>query len=378
MDTHFATADAYSHNLAKVGVAAHEVVVDAARCSGPGRASTTSTLDGDALVLEQVRWFEPDVVYLQNLNVLDDATLTSDSSDGKLARRARSQARRRARIASACSTSLLTSFPHYVERFRALGVELGVLPHRLRSANPGRPRRRGPATRGRLRRSAQPAAPPARQQHLQPRRPARPIEFWGYDLRGWPPWSRIRRELPRPGLGARDVPAPPRRAHLAQPAHRRGGGPCEQHEAVRGHGRRLAAAHRRGVEPGRALRARSRGRNVRGRGRPGREGTALPRRTRTSGGRSRRPARPGRCASTPTSCGCESWRRSCGATCRDPPRPGPRVRRQARSHHRRARLHRLEPRARAPRAGRRRHDRRLARARSTAACSTTSPASRTG
>ena len=30
MDTHFATADAYSHNLEKAGVAAHEVVVDAA------------------------------------------------------------------------------------------------------------------------------------------------------------------------------------------------------------------------------------------------------------------------------------------------------------------------------------------------------------
>jgi len=30
MDTHFATADAYSHNLAKIGIEAHEIVVGGA------------------------------------------------------------------------------------------------------------------------------------------------------------------------------------------------------------------------------------------------------------------------------------------------------------------------------------------------------------
>ena len=46
MDTHFATADAYSHNLAKIGIAAHEIVVDAADLQRPGRVSTTSSSTG--------------------------------------------------------------------------------------------------------------------------------------------------------------------------------------------------------------------------------------------------------------------------------------------------------------------------------------------
>ena len=84
MDTHFATADAYSYNLAKSGVAAHEVVVDAAPLQAAWAREHGVDLAGDALVLEQVRWFEPDVVYLQNLNVLDDATLAAIRADGKL------------------------------------------------------------------------------------------------------------------------------------------------------------------------------------------------------------------------------------------------------------------------------------------------------
>ena len=61
------------------------------------------------------------------------------------------------------------------------------------------------------------------------------------------------------------------------------------------------------------------------------------------------------------------------AACSDPPRSRSGIRRQARADHRRARLHRLEPRARAASSGRGRHARRLARSPSTAACSTTSP-----
>ena len=194
MDTHFATADAYSHNLEKIGIAAHEIVVDAADLQRAWAREHEVELGGDALVLEQVRWFRPDVVYLQNLNVLDDATLTRVRADGKLLA---------GQIASAAPPAdrlrlfdlVLTSFPHYVERFRALGVELGVLPHRLRSANSRpasttRPPERDVVFVGALNRLHH------RRGNSTFNRAARqvPIEFWGYDLRGWPPWSRIRRE----------------------------------------------------------------------------------------------------------------------------------------------------------------------------------------
>ena len=172
MDTHFATADAYSYNLAKSGVAAHEVVVDAAPLQAAWAREHGVDLAGDALVLEQVRWFEPDVVYLQNLNVLDDATLAAIRADGKLLV---------GQIASAAPGAerlrafdlLLTSFPHYVERFRSLGVDseyfrIGFDPRILDDLDDA------PAdTRGRLRGCAQPAAPSTGQQHLQPRRAAR-------------------------------------------------------------------------------------------------------------------------------------------------------------------------------------------------------------
>ena len=105
MDTHFATADAYSHNLEKIGVAAHEIVVDAADLQRAWAREHGVELDGDALVLEQVRWFGPDVVYLQNLNVLDDATLDEGSSRRQAPRGPDRERGAAPRIDSACSTS---------------------------------------------------------------------------------------------------------------------------------------------------------------------------------------------------------------------------------------------------------------------------------
>jgi spore maturation protein CgeB len=192
MDTHFATADAYSHNLAKVGVAAHEVVVDAGPLQQAWAREHGVEPEGDALVLEQVRWFDPDVVYLQNLNVLDDATLAALRAEGKLLA---------GQIASAAPGAerlrafdlILTSFPHYVDRFRALGVgseyfRIGFDPRILDDLDRPPPGRElvfvGALNRLRHRRGNSTFNSAAR--HV-------PIEFWGYDLRGWPPWSRIRR-----------------------------------------------------------------------------------------------------------------------------------------------------------------------------------------
>ena len=105
MDTHFATADAYSHNLAKAGVAAHEVVVDCrAPAAGLGARARRRRSPGTPLVLEQVRWFEPDVVYLQNLNVLETRRSPRSAATGA-ARRPDRERGSRGRTACAPSTS---------------------------------------------------------------------------------------------------------------------------------------------------------------------------------------------------------------------------------------------------------------------------------
>ena len=192
MDTHFATADAYSHNLAKAGIEAHELIVNCEQLQRAWARDHRVELDGDALVLEQVRSFEPDVVYFQNLNVLADSTLTTLRQDGRLAV---------GQIASAAPDAdrlrrfdlVLTSFPHFVERFRALGVDseyfrIGFDPRILDDLDATPPTRDvvfvGSLNRLRHRRGNATFNRAARKV---------PIEFWGYDLRGWPPWSRIRR-----------------------------------------------------------------------------------------------------------------------------------------------------------------------------------------
>jgi glycosyltransferase involved in cell wall biosynthesis len=192
MDTHFATADAYSHNLAKADVAAREFVVNAEHLQRAWARERGAELEGDALVLEQVRRFEADVVYLQNMNVLDDATLAALRRDGRLVV---------GQIASAAPAAdrvrlfdlVLTSFPHYVDRFRTLGVRseyfrIGFDPRILDDLDDAPPSRDvvfvGALNRLHHRRGSTVFNRAARRL---------PIEFWGYDLRGWPPWSRIRR-----------------------------------------------------------------------------------------------------------------------------------------------------------------------------------------
>ncbi len=88
---------------------------------------------------------------------------------------------------------LLTSFPHFVERFRALGVpaeyfrigfdprvldDLGELPPEhpvvFVGALNGLHHRAGSRILARAAKDL-------------------PVQFWGYDLRGWPPWSPLRR-----------------------------------------------------------------------------------------------------------------------------------------------------------------------------------------
>lgn len=130
MERFFGTGDAYSHYLAGLGHDAHEVVVNAeplqaawAREHGV-RRSLVSRLRHRAdprLVLAQADWFEPDVVYVQNMGFLPGelvaalkarsrllvGQIASEPPDDSLLRR---------------YDLVLSSIPHFVSCFRSLGL----------------------------------------------------------------------------------------------------------------------------------------------------------------------------------------------------------------------------------------------------------------
>jgi hypothetical protein len=192
MQTRFGTSDAYSHNLAKVGVEAHEVVVNAEPMQQAWAREHGTEASRDALVLERVRGFEADVVYFQNMHALEDSTLAALRRDGMLVVGQIASAPPRPERVSLFDL-VLTSFPHYVERFRSQGVSseyfrIGFDPRVLDALpvlDPARDALFVGALNGlRHRRGNRVFAKAARRL---------PIEFWGYDLRGWMPSSPIKR-----------------------------------------------------------------------------------------------------------------------------------------------------------------------------------------
>ncbi len=131
MDTFFGTADSYSFHLRALGHEAHEVVANCAPLQDawarehgyvpPRNIAPRWHRREPAIVLAQVEDFAPDVVYAQDLWYLDRFTL------GRLRRKGILVA---GQIASGAPSPpklrafdlLLTSFPHFVERFRSLGI----------------------------------------------------------------------------------------------------------------------------------------------------------------------------------------------------------------------------------------------------------------
>src|SRR5688572_11910962 len=119
MDTCFGTFDAYSHHLASLGHEAHELVPNCEPLQHAWAREHGVAGDSDAVLLAQVRNFEPDVVYVQNLHFPSEHALRSfrDSAElvvGQIASKAPSEKRLRQ------FDLILTSFPHFVDRFRAL------------------------------------------------------------------------------------------------------------------------------------------------------------------------------------------------------------------------------------------------------------------
>jgi hypothetical protein len=129
MDTFFGTADAYSYYLGQLGHEAHEVVVNcqplqtAWALEQGVRRKKLSGFRRSVLgyvVSAQVEDFRPDVVYVQNVGVLDARLLRRLGQDRLVVGQIASEPPRERQLRA--FDLLLTSFPHYVERFRALGI----------------------------------------------------------------------------------------------------------------------------------------------------------------------------------------------------------------------------------------------------------------
>jgi spore maturation protein CgeB len=141
--------------------------------------------------VRQAEWFEPDVVYVQNLSYPSDATLARlKKISGFVAGQIASEAPPGERLRR--FDLIVTSFPHFVERFHALGVPAEYLPlafdervlQRLEGAHP---ERYGAVFVGALNRDQH-----AQGNALLERAATRTrIDFWGYKADGWPADSAI-------------------------------------------------------------------------------------------------------------------------------------------------------------------------------------------
>lgn len=123
----FGTFDAYSHNLKAEGWDACDVIANHHELQRRWAMEMgCPNLGPVATVLAQIAEFRPDVIFCQDLSYFDAATLT--------------YLRKKYLLAGQCSCPmpaaekvskfniLFTSFPHYVDRFKALGVDAHYLP----------------------------------------------------------------------------------------------------------------------------------------------------------------------------------------------------------------------------------------------------------
>jgi hypothetical protein len=194
MHRFFGTADSYSHFLGELGHPAHEVVVNCEplqRCwakeHGVRRLPWRQEVD---LVLAQADELSPDVVYVQDLPALPDRTLAKLRRGrllvGQLGTEPPSDERLRA------FDLVVTSFPHFVERIRALGVRgeylrIGFDPRVLDRLGEAR-REHDAVFVGTLGRRQWTRANPLLEEAARRVR----IDFWGQGRDEWPPDSPVR------------------------------------------------------------------------------------------------------------------------------------------------------------------------------------------
>jgi len=216
----FGTSDAYSTELRRLGHEAEEIIVNAmplqeawAREHGMrtslilGTASRLPTKAGLAaaqalksrIAMAQVEHFSPDVVYCQDLGAFAGRELAAMRERGILvAGQIASPAPDAARLR--CFDLICTSFPHFVERFRALGIASEYLPIGFDRRLTGRVKERGldPATQATrdidvsFVGSVDPRVHPSRVALLEQVCRKRPIAVYGSGIDALPEESSIR------------------------------------------------------------------------------------------------------------------------------------------------------------------------------------------
>jgi spore maturation protein CgeB len=197
MDRFFGTSDSYSHFLAALGHHAHEIVVNCdelqrAWAHEHGIKRRVLGLRDRPLVLAQAEEFCPDVVYVQDLNAISPRLLQQLRARTRLlVGQIASGAPPHRQLAS--FQLLLTSFPHFVPRFRGMGIaseyfRLGFDPRVLEHIG------NDPSTADVVFVGALSRGQHAGGNELLARAARRvQIEFWGYDVGAWPANSAIRR-----------------------------------------------------------------------------------------------------------------------------------------------------------------------------------------
>lgn len=125
----FGTADFYSRNLRKLGWEAVDVIANYfdlqmlwQQCNG----KWTGYGREQANVLAQIEAAKPDVVFMQDLSFFDPDVLTSISSRYFLAGQCSCPMPRFDRVSK--FHLLFTSFPHYVDIFKSVGIKSEYLP----------------------------------------------------------------------------------------------------------------------------------------------------------------------------------------------------------------------------------------------------------
>lgn len=215
MAERFGTADAYSHHLRQLGHEATEVVASCepaqrawAREHGRARgaAALARVLPGrfggrlqrgalHTVLAAQVEAYDPDVVYVQNMGFHAPGQLDELRGGGRrllvgqIASPAPSERHLRA------FDLIVTSFPHFVERFRALGIDSDYLPlafderlHEVVEASPAAERPHPVSFVG----GVMPAVHAAGTELLEKLARRTPMDFWGYGAEELPPDSKIR------------------------------------------------------------------------------------------------------------------------------------------------------------------------------------------
>ncbi len=129
MDTGFGTSDFYSHALTKLGWQTFDCIgnhYELQKLWLRNNLKYTPFDDKQAAVLAQIEKVMPDVVFIQDLSFFHASTLETLSKHYILAGQCSCPMPSADRVSK--FDLLFTSFPHYVDRFLALGVQAEYLP----------------------------------------------------------------------------------------------------------------------------------------------------------------------------------------------------------------------------------------------------------